>query len=270
VRYGPRAYEQPRHSLSHPEHDLPERDGPERSYVICSQPRCGSSLLSDWLFRTQCLGVPHEYLHPNAHMPFIARRLGLTDADDAVDVDAYIRRIKALRTTANGVFGVKAHWDQAAPLLKAGHFARHFGQARFIYLTRRDLLGQAISLALALQTGQYRAGADRTGEPAYDFKQICKAMTFVLNQRQGWEQLFALNGLAPLRLVYEDIQDRRSETVGRVCEHLGVDALTELPEVPEVPEPASTLTPQRDQTNRLWRERFVRDGARTEFALTPP
>jgi len=77
-------------------------------YILCSTPRCGSTLLCDLLAQSGDLGVPHEYLNISSHGLVLMSRLGidLTDPNLAL---TYLNTLKRARTTPNGIFGLQAH-----------------------------------------------------------------------------------------------------------------------------------------------------------------
>src|SRR5829696_6153092 len=108
---------------------------PERSYLIAALPRSGSTLLSGALETTGRLGKPMEYfnggvlghaalrlgvptptLRARWHR-FNRRRAGSTNWSAVTalrprSVGDYVERLYHVRSTANGVFGVKLHWGQ--------------------------------------------------------------------------------------------------------------------------------------------------------------
>ena len=109
-----------------------------RGYAICTSPRAGSNFLCQNLTSTGVLGRPSEYFNG-------AARRALDDPlypDEPAD---QIRWILTKGATPNGVYGVKlfAHQqDRIAPHLS---WTQALPALHFIYLERRDLLGQALS-----------------------------------------------------------------------------------------------------------------------------
>ena len=133
--------------------DRPDFEGQGADYIICSIPRSGSTLLAYLLRDCGGMGVPHEYLHPTVHLPVLARRFQSIRQDGAVDLDLYLRSLRKRRSTANGVFGLKAHFNQLARLLHIPSVGRFFEGAQLIRIRRRDLIRQAISYYAADATG---------------------------------------------------------------------------------------------------------------------
>src|SRR5262249_15586129 len=89
----------------------PENDFPPTAcrfkYLICSTPRSGSTLLSTGLASTGRAGRPLEYLSQPYGVVFKERNGRLL-------LPEYWRFLVTRRTTPNGVFGMKMHFDQFA------------------------------------------------------------------------------------------------------------------------------------------------------------
>jgi LPS sulfotransferase NodH len=110
------------------------------AYTICMTPRSGSTHLTDVMGRSGVFGHPQEYLHrlePTA-LAAHAKRYG------ARTWDAYLAALGSATATDNGVFGVKADPNMLLPLIADGSFDRTLRHGKFIYITRSDVLMQAI------------------------------------------------------------------------------------------------------------------------------
>jgi len=156
------------------------------------------------------------------------------------------------RTSPNGIFGCKMHWNQFSFFLKLGLEAR-FHDAKFVYLTREDVLGQAISHAIAMQTGQWTSfHRAKRKRPVYSFKAVARSLHLVLDQRRMWETFFAHAGIVPLRVTYEELTKDRKIVTARVLEYLGVH---QTPADELLGENLVAL--QRTEINEEWRGRFL-------------
>jgi trehalose 2-sulfotransferase len=220
------------------EFDLPRYLGRPEIYVIASQPRCGSHYLAHLLRQSHQAGVPLEYFHTR-HWRSWYKRCGQSNPVSA------FRLLCQLRTTPNGVFGVKMHWHQ---LTYAAHLRMEaeLKHARFIYITRDDLLGQAISHVIAAQTGVWIKGQPRAGTPTFSIDSILGSMRFILKERSSWERFFVFNDLRPFRVTYEDLTARRDDVMTAVCAFLGQEWAGA---------PQETQA-QRGPLNDQWRARF--------------
>lgn len=200
--------------------DCPPYDGERVSYIICAPPRVGSYLLCDLLYGSGVMGVPAEYFHPDLCIKVMAERFGLLRGD-RVDLPAYTETLKKLRTTPNGVFGVKIQYWMMGPLIKNRLISKHFPGAKFIYLTRRDLVAQGVSFEIARQTDQWTS-LQAKKEPAYDRSRVIDALNFSVKEQVSWETFFALNEIEPYRITYEQLIEDTG-TVGRkICAYVGV------------------------------------------------
>jgi LPS sulfotransferase NodH len=170
---------------------------PWLSYLICSTPRSGSTLLCDAMTNTGIAGRPEEYFQQrkktglprrpreyfeDAETAEIVAILGdVTRVDD--EVSAYNSRRFAHyadylawtieeATTPNGVFGAKLMWGYFngfisylrqlpghADLAPAEILPSVFPNLHFVWVTRNDKARQAVSLWKALQTWTWRRDA---------------------------------------------------------------------------------------------------------------
>ena len=128
-------------------------------------------------------------------------------------------------------------------------FARESPRLHFVYLTRDDLLGQAISWARALQTEQYRSTQPAKQLAVYDADLIRSRLMAIVRERAEWEAFFARTGIEPLRIVYERFLEDRSS-----CVHL-VANLVDI-ESPVIDERRVDLVIQRDAVTEEWEQRF--------------
>ncbi len=203
------------------------------TYLICSSPRVGSTLLADALYGMD-LGNPTEV--------FYRENFDLTLVVDS------LANVKAMRG-AHGILGMKAHYHQLAgvPGL-VEHFTEHFPRARYVYLTRDNIVRQAISLARALQTGQWCAHFAAKGTAQYDAGLIQRCLAFVALERERWEDFFAFNGIMPLRVQYDALACAYPITVGVIAGFLGF---------PDREVPAPRISQQADQLTDVWYDRFT-------------
>lgn len=219
------------------EHDLPAGRGPvQRSYVICSTPRSGSTLLAEAMHRTGKLAIPAEYLEVQAAFPYLHGRWGCSGFED------YVRRLHDHRTDDSGLFGVKAHWHQLVQFSNLSQGAEPFADVdfkvivgvlkrvtpnpAFLFVTRRDKARQAVSHWLATRTHRWIKLDDEPIDkiPPYDLAGIAEFSRGIEASETFWERFFSLANVQPLRIVYEDLVADYADTVRRAARHVGVDA----------------------------------------------
>ena len=236
-----------------------------RSYLVCGTQRSGSTLLCGLLRDTGVAGRPHEFFeamrdtglppHPRDFLDGLgtpeARRLrddprpplapDYSRLEGLADYREHLERTFALGTTPNGVFGAKLMYNQLAELhalagglpefsgLDIDVLLEHlFGAPGYLWIRRRDVVRQAVSMWKALQTRRWRAG-DREGEPSevarYRFEAIDHLVRRFEEEERGWQSFFARHGIEPLVIAYEDqLVADPAGTVHRALEWLGVSA----------------------------------------------
>jgi LPS sulfotransferase NodH len=269
---------------------MPER---VRSYLVCATQRSGSTLLCELLGATGVAGRPEEFFeavratglppHPGDYLAGLPRtgvgiRDDLTPAQAPVysslkGIDDYRRHLErtfAWGTTGNGVFGAKLMWNQLpelralagelpefSGLQTAQLLERLFGGPRYIWVSRRDKVRQAVSLWRALQTRSWRHGGSGHGRPTlrYHFVAIHHLVGRLESDDRGWRDLFSEPGLRPLTISYEDDLERDPDgAVRRALAWIGVPA----------PQDDTARQPLRRQSDALsdeWVAAYHRDAS---------
>jgi LPS sulfotransferase NodH len=209
-------------------------------YAICAEERSGSNLLCHHLESTGVLGRPSEAFKYAAAVARL-RRAGPSGPFDHLKP----------ATTANGIYGFKlfsGHFD----FISGTDWLERLPGLCFVYLERRDLLGQAISLVKAAQTGSYRASMKPLAEPAYDRGAIAFALQRLTLAQARWKMFFATNDLRPVLLTYGEVCEDPPAAVRAIAERLGID-------VAGIASSAPAMRVQRDAGSDAWRERFVEE-----------
>jgi LPS sulfotransferase NodH len=213
-----------------------------RGYAVCTQPRSGSNLLCQYLSSTDQLGYPLEYFNGPGR-----RALGLPDFPDAPELQ--IEAILRLGATPNGVYAVKLFASQFATFSRRLRWIDLLPNLHFVYLSRDDLLDQAISWARALQTEQYRSTQPAKQVAVYDADLIRSRLMTIVRERAQWEAFFARTGIKPLRIIYERFLEDRSSYVDLVADLVDI-------ENPVVDQRRVDLVVQRDAVTEEWEQRF--------------
>jgi LPS sulfotransferase NodH len=223
---------------------------PTRGYVICSEHRSGSTFLCQLLKSTGKLGNPREFF---------------SDHELCKQVEANPRLLARMieeASSANGIYGLKI-FTQQFDVTAGSRWPELLPNLSFIHLERRDLLGQAISLAKALQTEQYEADQSPRVEPSYDRRTIGRHLGRIAEGQERWRRYFARNGIQPLWLVYEEVVSDPEGAVAAVAAHLALDGDVAIK--PEL----VTATVQRDASSEQWRSRYVAESANLGYLDHP-
>lgn len=241
---------------------------PKSSYVICTNPRSGSWLLSEALTATGVAGRPQEWFHDEYEQR--CSREWKLPPPSAATYEGYLSRAIEAGTTANGVFGIKCHRYQFQSLpSKLGAIERWsrlsveelvdeaFHRPRYVWLTRRDRARQAVSYYRAGQTGQWYEIAGQAAdlnahrELEFDFGAIARLERLLVENDAGWEQYFRSARVVPHIIYYEDFSVNYERTIRELLSYL------EIPGGEQVPITPPRLKKQADESSDEWAMRYV-------------
>ncbi len=246
-----------------------------RSYMLCTSPRSGSTLLCALLKETGIAGRPGSHFHEPSLGAWLAD-YGLAPGAFATSEDALRAVFDCARTRGEGgtgVFGLRMqrgsfpHFIAQADRLHPGlatdraRIEAVFGPTLFISLRRADKLAQAVSRVMAGQTGLWHRHADGTElerlappqEPRYDRRAITRHITDLARLDAEWEGWFAREGITPLRLDYESLARAPQAALAQVLEALGLDPR----QAEDIDPPTARLA---DATSRAWMDRYTAGG----------
>ncbi|MGI3212814.1 Stf0 family sulfotransferase [Roseovarius tibetensis] len=228
--------------------DQPCVGGPDKTVLIASTPRCGSHMLGHALGETGHVGVPYEYCNPGNLVEW-HRRLGTTTTDEA------LQQLMYRRTTPNGVFSVKAHFSHTAQFGTPADLLARFPHAKVVFIRRADVLRQAISYAVARQTGVWITGQQATSDRVcYDADLISACLDDIALQNARWASYFKRAGIETCDVFYEAMARDLGGTIRSIAEF--ADIL--LPEESLVTEAPIQRQGQETRTE-AWIERYTAD-----------
>jgi trehalose 2-sulfotransferase len=235
---------------------------PRTTYLIFFTPRSGSYLLCEALTASGLAGFPAEYFGPG-QADRLGESWGVTRQAD------YLHMLFRHRTSANGVFGAKVTWrhfrgfvarsraiEQCTALPPALVASTLLPNLRYVWLTRRDKLRQAISYSKAMQTGVWSVTGSPTADgsaPQYDRALITELLQRIREDEMRTQKYFSVNRIDPLVVVYEEFVSRYESTCGDILKYLG------LQPPPELQLAGPTLTKQRDAQTEDWVRRYQQE-----------
>jgi len=197
------------------EKDMEKRPSP-RAFGIFFTPRSGSSWLTDVLSQTKLMGKPQEWFNPN-FVPNITRRV------NAESLEGYIEMLRR-KHKLGGFFSFEITVYQMKRVFgsDAAFLSWFPATMPFFYLTRQDMVLQAVSLAKAVNTSVFHS-AGATPEDidqadtkfGYDATEIGQWLEHVFDQERKCEAFFQRHGLVPQRLTYEHITGEGAEATAR-------------------------------------------------------
>jgi LPS sulfotransferase NodH len=259
---------------------LPVWTSPAATYIICTNPRSGSWLLSDGLASTGAAGNPREWFNISEEQRYRAR-WRMAHASD-LTYAGYLRLARAASRTVNGISGIKLHYYQMAELRKrleamrairglndAQWMSRLFPQAKYLWLRRRDKSRQAISLTIAARTNEWwtmdGAGSERNeaaAEPEFDAQAIARTEAALRRGEAKWRSYFEAAGIEAFCVDYEDLAAAYPDVIRSVLQWLG------LPDAIAAPPPR--LKRQSNARSEEWLARYLAfKGANAALAQDP-
>lgn len=244
---------------------------PFRSYVICTSPRSGSTMLCKLLAATKVAGNPGSHFHKPSIDAWLDH-YGLTASAGEPRRETLANIVRAATEHGKGdtdVFGLRLQRGSFAFFMKQLEFLyptpatdvtrinAAFGPTLFIHLTRNDKLDQAISYIRAEQTGLWHRWADGADlerqqarrDDAYDPQAIKSQMDQFAQFDEQWRAWFDQHAIDPLRISYDALAAAPQTVLGDILSALGADRTIAR----AVPVQTAKLA---DETNRDWRRRF--------------
>lgn len=232
----------------------------KKTYIIFTNGRTGSSWLSIGLYRAN-FGVPMEYFHRKYMAQFHNR--GISHPKKS-SVDSYIKKISSLRTTSNGLLGLKIHMNQWIELwgdkakYKSPSFYRKklenlFVNPHFIFLYRKDILGQAISMYIANESHSWSSEVLPDREVEYNFEDIKQMLEIVIDYIKCCRAIERYTQAPKIRLTYEELEEDYYGCLRTISSFLGEEIILS----DEIGK--NTVEKQRNQRNEDWKERFLYD-----------
>ena len=239
--------------LTDPEYDLDPQESSSFTYIIASTPRCGSSYLSKHLWETGILGCPAEYFNFNKLLFRLTARFGVETPID------YLKALKRVRTTPNGVFGVKVHFDHLQFLSISG-LLQQLSPVKFVRLIRNEPVSEAVSLSRALQTGAWHSQISEADKPAvYSVSHINWCVQHLRLQKQGWDQFFESHKLPHMIVKYETLVADTPAVIAAITQNLG------FPATPKLTVSLPEMKKQSNSLNQEWIERYEQDPQRVQI-----
>src|SRR4051794_1886349 len=127
-----------------------------------------------------------------------------------------------------------------------------FPTPRYVWVTRKDKVRQAVSLWKAIQTEAWRGGDNPADhEPQYHEQALEHLVKMLADHDTQWEAFWARTGIEPLVITYEDdlSQAGPEQAVRKVLRHLGLG----VPPDWRAPEHMSR---QADERSERWVARY--------------
>ncbi len=247
-----------------------------KDIVLCATQRCGSTMVVEDMRNTGVMGQPEEWFIP------------WDPAKNTTNWEKALSSVRKRATGENGVLAIKVMANQLYNVdacLKTfiggpdgeccSRVAKEFENAVWVKLTRRDIVGQAISRVMSRQTGINHATAaaedahfagnlqagyqkDYNKGTVYRYGAILRETTAITLENLAWDRFFAANQISFKEIFYEDIaDDTYMSHLDVIAEMAGIDG--------PIPKFRRKLVKLANGKNRKWRNQFFADAAARNF-----
>ncbi|MFQ6546918.1 Stf0 family sulfotransferase [Aestuariibius sp. 2305UL40-4] len=243
------------------------------SYILCTSPRSGSTLLCRMLADTGAAGNPASYFH----RPSVEAWLRAVDlapdptCSERESLATVFAEVIRRGTGETGMFGLRLQRHSFAFFMEklavlypdrvsdTDQLTQAFGQVRFIHLTRQDKVAQAASYVRAQQTGLWHKAPDGTElerlspheDPVYDAVALRESFDTMTGYDRDWQAWFEQERIEPFRVTYDALSADPVAVLRGVLTTIGRD-----------PDAARDIKPQvaklADETSADW-ARWLRE-----------
>lgn len=194
--------------------------------VVCMTPRSGSTYFAA-LLRENGIGNGQEHFRvAGDQMQRFVNEHSITSYEE------YFRRMVRARSR-NDIFCVKCDWPQFAPLYFSGVYQHYLRDAHFVYLTRKNVLEQAVSRFIGTETGYFHSTNESkkktlADEVSFSADGITSHLEHLLRMQYQWEYFFAESGISPLRIFYEDLDQNPGHVLEKTAAFVSVQLPAEI------------------------------------------
>ena len=157
-------------------------------------------------------------------------------------------------TSFNNIVSIKVAPAHLEVLAVAGILDKIIDRCKFVVIERSDKLGQAISHAIAFQTGKFMSTmADKEAVPALNFN-ADELTTIIEDISESYKQFslfFSRNGIVPAHVMYEHLVADPEAIIKYVGQKIGFADLS-------IHQDKITLQKQANARNKKWRELYLK------------
>lgn len=204
------------------------------TYLLCTAPRSGSTMLCRMLAATSVAGDPQSYFHRPDVSSWAS---GLNLPKDAT-LSEILNAVTA--TATGGMTGIRVQQHSFPFLMNTlrdygttdpERIKTAFGPTIFIWLRRTDKVAQAVSLLRAQHTGLWHRNSDGSDlerlppvqTQGYDAAAITAQIRDFEAADQTWQRWFEGHNITPWSLTYEALAERPQLALRDILLHLGRD-----------------------------------------------
>lgn len=216
--------------------------------ILFSTPRSGSTLLTD-LLQTNNLCLPHEYFQPFKYLPILAERWGCIE-NNHLNKISFLESLIKFRTYPNGWLGINVHGEHLAIFSKFDDLFPAVNK-HYIHLQRQNIIPQAVSYEIAVQTNQWSSKYKSKAEANYNYTAIENKLHRIQRQNALISSYILSRNISCETIYYEDI----------IAEPLAIlkNIIPEniIPDFsPNTISAKSSMKKQSSERNKNWTDRF--------------
>lgn len=207
-------------------------------YLLAFVNRSGSNLLAEYLRMTPRLRGFREQLIFSTVKQFCMKN-NISEFPD------YLQAISKAAQDMGQAYGLKASWDQILMLYRFGIF-NMYPSVRVVHIQREDILGQAVSYQIALQTKQWTSEHKATGsqECHFDADQISQIIGSVIDGNHLIAQVCAILDLPRATVSYESLVAAPGKVIRELAPFIEQNLSKWEPKTPKISKQTSSLNEQ--------------------------
>ena len=221
---------------------------PGKTVIVAAESRTGSNYLCALMAKTGKLGNPQEYFSPHIVI------------GDAVTIAEQYKIALDQGVTANGILSIKLFAHHLDRIYKKNHrFSELFPNRFWIWLQRRDLLAQAISRVIALQTRSWHDNVESESTSFYNRNEITRSLRYITIANARWNMFFTRNNIQPLILWYENLVADPINTIMQISSFTGAEIK------PFEINTSVHTSMQRTHINEDWKNKFISEATSEDY-----
>ncbi len=223
--------------------------------------RIGPVLHAPWPILDGCLGVLFTSRTGSSHLAReLAKRFKIGQMEESLNPHLIqgIPPADIIRSYANGWFSFKLGVPGIISAELSGAIEQYIDMTKFIFLLRKDIVAQAVSLVKANQSGQWHSIHKAKGPAVYDVTQLSTSIRGIAKAVDNLRTYIDRAGRPWRKLFYEDFEHGDFSTAEAICDQFGIPRIAEG-EGPKL----RPLHRTADEVNESWCARFRRDVGKT-------
>ncbi len=195
-----------------------------KRYVICTTPRSGSNHLCSLLESSGKMGHPSEFFNLQGTVHQLSEKHQLIEKGSTLKLNNYLSHIIDTHSTPNNTFGIKIFFNQLEKFISFPEIKELFQQSKFIFLTRKNIIAQAISMFIAEETNSWKSINEEKSlreTVKYNQGRISEILNNLIMQNIKWLNFFKINNLDYLEVTYESVLEDSNKVCQSISKYCG-------------------------------------------------